>query len=809
MNEQNVEASARPGPDTDLRATVWALADADVALSEDAKLSILEALGDDAPPTHGPTTDGPDGHPVYLKSIGLKGFRGVGPEVRVPLKAGPGLVVISGRNGSGKSTVAEALELALTGRSYRWHNRTAVWTQDWRNLHRGADAGIRLELAEENAGPLTVGVDWAPGADLPDFTKWSQRPGEKRQCARDPLGWAAALDMYRPLLSYDELGGVLDGQPSELYDKLHTLLGLEKVTEAGKRLADQVKQLGTAQADLRQRTTAVKALLAGADDARATQAAALLAKRKVDVAAVEALAVGSAAPRSEPVEALHRLSRLTVPTRAQVVEATGRLRAAVAAMADHAGTATERSAQHADLLTQALALHRDHGDQPCPVCGVGALDGSWAERTRVALADDRAAAAELAAVRSELADARRAARAMVGGVPTPAAVDGVDLPELAGAVAARELWVSVPGDDLGLARHLEDTVDLLVDGYTELRARAAALLVEHEDRWSPIALQLAQWVASARRAEEVAPRLAVAKQASTWLKANESTLRNQRIAPLAERARHIWATLRQESNVDLGAIRLEGAATRRRVELVASVDGEQAGALGVMSQGELHALALALFLPRATAPDSPFRFIVLDDPIQAMDPSKVEGFVQVMAELAADRQVIVLSHDDRLADAVRRSSIKASMYEVTRGARSVVTVRETLHPAQRYLQDAEAISRDPAVPDAARQRVLPGLFRMALESAAYEVYSRHAHGAGTPRITVEQQWEKAPKLKDRLGLALRTQSDGQTMGWVQGGAARSRAFHVCNSGVHGGVSIEPEDFRSVRTAIQDLRGAVA
>jgi len=32
-------------------------------------------------------------------------------------------------------------------------------------------------------------------------------------------------------------------------------------------------------------------------------------------------------------------------------------------------------------------------------------------------------------------------------------------------------------------------------------------------------------------------------------------------------------------------------------------------ALSVMSQGELHALGLALFLPRATSPDSPFRFI--------------------------------------------------------------------------------------------------------------------------------------------------------------------------------------------------------
>ena len=235
------------------------------------------------------------------------------------------------------------------------------------------------------------------------------------------------------------------------------------------------------------------------------------------------------------------------------------------------------------------------------------------------------------------------------------------------------------------------------------------------------------------------------------------------------------------------------------------MDGEEAGALGVMSQGELHALALALFLPRATAPESPFRFIVLDDPIQAMDPSKVEGFVQVMAELAIDRQVIVLSHDDRLADAVRRSTLKAAMYEVTRGAKSVVTVRETLHPALRYLQDAEAISRDDAVPDAAKQRVLAGLFRMAFESAAYEVYSRRAHGAGTPRVDVEQRWEDQRTLKQRLGLALQVQSDGQTMSWVQGGAARSRAFQVCNSGVHSAMALEPDDFKSVRTAIKDLR----
>lgn len=107
--------------------------------------------------------------------------------------------------------------------------------------------------------------------------------------------------------------------------------------------------------------------------------------------------------------------------------------------------------------------------------------------------------------------------------------------------------------------------------------------------------------------------------------------------------------------MDLGAIRLEGLKTSRRVTLQAAVDGAQAEAFGVMSQGELQALALAIFIPRATSPESPFRFMVLDDPIQAMDPSKIDGFLQVLTELANERQVIVLTHDDRLPSAIRTS----------------------------------------------------------------------------------------------------------------------------------------------------------
>ena len=120
------------------------------------------------------------------------------------------------------------------------------------------------------------------------------------------------------------------------------------------------------------------------------------------------------------------------------------------------------------------------------------------------------------------------------------------------------------------------------------------------------------------------------KAADTWLKAATDDIRNERLSPLADQARTIWAMLRQESNVDLGAIRLAGSATQRHVELDVSVDGAAGSALGVMSQGEVNALALSVFLPRATLPASPFRFLVIDDPVQAMDPAKVDGLARVL-----------------------------------------------------------------------------------------------------------------------------------------------------------------------------------
>ena len=77
-----------------------------------------------------------------------------------------------------------------------------------------------------------------------------QREGQKRE-PTGVLGWDAALEMYRPLLSYDELSGILEGKPSEFYDQLYRLLGLEQLSAAIRELDAQVQWLKRPDAEIK------------------------------------------------------------------------------------------------------------------------------------------------------------------------------------------------------------------------------------------------------------------------------------------------------------------------------------------------------------------------------------------------------------------------------------------------------------------------------------------------------------------------------------------------------------------------------
>jgi len=118
------------------------------SLSEPAADLIIAALigedelasavsGEQVTAPSAPTAQGNlEPHRAYLRSITVEGFRGIGPRASLRLQSGPGLTLVVGRNGSGKSSFAEAAELALTGTNKRWSGGGhSAERAGWRNLH--------------------------------------------------------------------------------------------------------------------------------------------------------------------------------------------------------------------------------------------------------------------------------------------------------------------------------------------------------------------------------------------------------------------------------------------------------------------------------------------------------------------------------------------------------------------------------------------------------------------------------------------------------------------------------------------------
>jgi len=79
---------------------------------------------------------------AYLAGLQVAGFRGIGPVAALTFSPGPGLTLVVGRNGSGKSSFAEALEVLVTGDVRRWADRSMIWREGCRNLHMTEESVI-------------------------------------------------------------------------------------------------------------------------------------------------------------------------------------------------------------------------------------------------------------------------------------------------------------------------------------------------------------------------------------------------------------------------------------------------------------------------------------------------------------------------------------------------------------------------------------------------------------------------------------------------------------------------------------------
>jgi len=699
---------------------------------------------------------------AYLRSITVEGFRGIGPAATLELTPGPGLTLVVGRNGSGKSSFAEGLEVLLTGGNKRWDGRSAVWKESWRCLHRPSPCAVRAEFAVESLGTVTVERRWEDGASLDGSTAWFQAKGAPRQ-PYEQLGWQTAIRTHRPLLPYTELGAVFD-KPSEIHDALVEVLGLGEFDALHKTLQGVRKTREAIVAASGARLTGILPRLQAAaepsGDRRAAAALRAVSGKKPELAALRRVLEGEEAEAGdEGVAALRQaMARAQAPARDVVTAAARELREAAAAVEACRDTDAGRARALAQLLEQALRYHAAHATIDCPVCGTaGALSEGWRDGTMRALADLRARADEADRAHARLDRAATSAREWLrvssAGIEAMAALGIASAPQAQAAVAQWNGGASI-AYPRALADHLEQNIDALGTTLGTFRDEVQRELSRREDLWRPLATELRDWVPQALAAEAAQAQVTDLKRAEAWFKGVQADMRAERFRPIAERAKGIWRQLRQQSNVELEDVALKGSANLRSVSLDVTVDGVAGAALGVMSQGELNALALSLFMPRASLPESPFRFMVIDDPVQSMDPSRVDGLAHALHEAARTRQVVVFTHDERLPEAVRHLLIPGTVIEVTRRSGSVVEARVQKSAITRYFDDAMAIVRTDDLPHEVQRKLVPGFCRSGVEAACVDVVRRRRLRAGEAHHAIEALLDDADSLRERLALAL-------------------------------------------------------
>ena len=692
-------------------------------------------------------------HGIWLQQLEVEGFRGIGPRVRVDFEPRPGLVLVCGRNGTGKSSLAEGFEVLLTGRNARLAEKTADWKGGWRNLSHG-HAHVTASFSATQLGAFEVTRRWKPEAVTLEDAEESASAGRK---ALD-LDWAGTVESYRPLLGTQELARMHDRGPAATYDALKGILGLDELTSAAERLGAR-RRRAKERADGGKSPKDLVTRLGGVDDPRAAPIAALLAKRSPDLDAIERSLAGADVEEATGLPALRRAAAEVPPELAVGTAAVAALRSALDAREAAARTAEERARRVVVLLDAAVSWHDGHTPADCPVCGTaGAIDAGWGARVRALRASLDEAARVADAVARAVGDAERVAR------------DFAEDRSLAGH---------------RLADHVEATLPARVHGAAARREAAVRELERRERGWAPAVTEVRAWLVGARQAASAKIEEKRFETGEKWLRAQEEALRSARFAPIAAKTQEIWANLRQESSVELAEVRLAGTAKQRKVDLRVTIEGHDNVALGVMSQGELNALALALFLPRATLGASPFRFVVIDDPVQAMDPGKIDGLARTLADYAKERQVVVFTHDPRLAEAVRRLQLPAQVLEVTRRRGSVVEVRAVSDAVSQALRDAREVLRSNGLGDKLQRAVVPGFCRAAVEAACHARVRARRLGRGDPPETVEAALGSAHRLVQKLALSLF--DDAERGGDVHGelppnGYAMVKAL---NAGAHG------------------------
>jgi energy-coupling factor transporter ATP-binding protein EcfA2 len=584
----------------------------------------------------------------------MRAFRGVPGEMTVDFGSGQS-VAVYGENGTGKSTIADALEWYFTGQiellSHEGRQHAV------RHLGGDGDGATSVEVVTSGAlgGAVTFPDERKPeaigstgretfllrGRTLADFINKTKT--EK---------WKAVAD----ILGLDAIEGLREDLQRVRNELRREAKAAHEELEACRRA------LGSATGELTEETVLANlreicGLLGVEPPVSLDQVADPLW-----IATVAGGKAGGAGPAPSSLAGeIERLPAVEIDRRA------------IDAWNDLVSSDGARALPRASLVQEASRLLGRHPlDGRCPLCGQAVDERKLARRIEDVLRELQGAQQELEARREAVARPAAgltAAHDRRQSLVTRGRALGIELPPVpplpatSFSDALAGLAPIDPGPLAGFASAIQEW------DQTALRLGREGADAPASTRESQLVMlaTLCQHIRTWRQADTKAARAARARGlAEAVFDAYQSRQKDdlaKLLAQISRRVAEIYTAL--HPGEELGAVSIEPW-TAKGVELAIEFYGSrQRPPHGVLSESHLNSLAIALFLAMAETFNERLGFLVLDDVINSFDLEHRAQLADLLADQFGDWQLVVLTHDHQFFEHLTRRAPSWKRLELT------------------------------------------------------------------------------------------------------------------------------------------------
>lgn len=661
-------------------------------------------------------------------------FRGFGEGDWIELDAS--LVLLHSPNAYGKTSLAEALEWLLYGKTRRRERGEVLSRRDYQGSYRNAHAPhgsrtyVEAVFRDSTHGEHTVGRELVIGSDNREKSRTTV---DDADAPFDTIG-IVEDEIYNPVIPQDGLQALIHAKPKERRDRICASLGLAPLVRF-KTVADRArtKMQSTPPENVAAATARLQGVLSKMNQNAALQGICqrwtssqfeITSDRSELMQACQKYLATELRDRQEataqlkarmadaerrvfdtlPIESPSRFTQDVQALEARLDAIDTRIDALAKALCHFLGTGAALCSQaQLNLWTAGLAMPRPE-DQPnrCPVCEADTLTPhKRAElQQRIDQSSERTSASDALQeeVRQTSTQVRELARAL--NALFPQFMDdqqGESLRGLFGVghtscssflgihTSAKAIYEQVRDSLQNTAGRLDqlpqiaavpetapEASDLVTNLRGEIRGEATTAseaAQSYVEEYAKFSVDLNAKISRAATVQEINALLAPLEQWEDvvkvaeyegFLKACQDVIR-QIEAHIHAKERDLVDTRGQEINYWYDLMN-PGASVRYStmepgtdsLVLWAKSFGISINAAACLSQCQLNCLGLSVHLMRILTPGNPFKFLLLDDPVQSMDDDHYAALkIDVVADLL-DRhlQLIVLSHEKKLIDSL-------------------------------------------------------------------------------------------------------------------------------------------------------------